>query len=93
MRKLLFSVMALTIGALAFTSCDKEKEEDRKEEQKTAKYLSVEDQQSMITNAITGIAESIDFTNLAQVAEIAVEELGLMISMYIFIMRHGIMYS
>lgn len=76
MRKLLFSVMALTIGALAFTSCDKEKEEDRKEEQKTAKYLSVEDQQSMITNAITGIAESIDFTNLAQVAEIAVEELG-----------------
>ena len=76
MRKLLFSVMALAIGALAFTSCEKEKEEERKEEQKTAKYLSVEDQQSLISNAITGIAESIDFTNLAQIVQIAVEELG-----------------
>ena len=76
MRKLLFSLLALTIGALTFTSCDKEKEDDRKEEQKTPEYLSVEDQQSMISNAIGGIAESFDFNNLAQVVEIAVEELG-----------------
>ena len=77
MRKLFFSVIALTVGALTFTSCEKDDvEEEKKEEQQKENYLAIVDQQDIFTKTIGGIAESIEFTNLAQLAEIVVQELG-----------------
>lgn len=77
MRKLFFSVIALTIGVLSFTSCEDEKEnnDDQRKEQK-GKFLAYEDQQEIFSNTINSIAGSIEFNNLAQIANIVVEELG-----------------
>ena len=76
MRKLFFSVIALTVGALTFTSCEKDDVEEEKKEEQKENHLAIVDQQDIFTNTIDGIAESIEFTNLAQLAEIVVQEMG-----------------
>ena len=67
MKKLFFSVMALTIGAFAFVSCDKDdnKEENRKEEE-NVKYLTLAEQQDIIGNLSQQLADKIDFTQIQE---------------------------
>ena len=71
MKKLFFSVLALTIGAFAFVSCDKDDAIDNDEKsQLKSGYLTVEEQQTLISSSLSGIAESVDFTEFSSVASV-----------------------
>ena len=82
MKKLFFSVLALTIGAFSFIACD-EKEElvDDKGREETPKdstndVLGIQQQQAIITRTVNGLAQAIDFTNLAEAVNIALYNVG-----------------
>jgi hypothetical protein len=69
MKKLFFSVLAFTIGAFAFVSCDKDDAIDNDEKsQLKSGYLTVEEQQAIISSSLSGIAESVDFTDFSAAA-------------------------
>lgn len=81
MKRLFFSVLAFLIGAGAFISCEdveglKEdvKDEARKDSAATdtakVKFLTVAEQQGIITNSINDLANVIDFTDLSQAAQV-----------------------
>lgn len=71
MKKLFFSVLAFTIGAFAFVSCDKDDTIDNDEKsQLKSGYLTVEEQQNLISSSLSGIAESVDFTEFSSVASV-----------------------
>jgi hypothetical protein len=79
MKKLFLSVMALTISAFAFMSCEDKEDIDNGKEGGKAKpgtFLTVQQQQSAINGALSGVAEVIDFTDLSQVAGVASEIIG-----------------
>lgn len=74
MKKLFLSVMALTISAFAFMSCEDKEDIDNGKgggKAKPGTFLTVQQQQSAINGALSGVADVIDFTDLSQVAEIA----------------------
>lgn len=62
MKRLLFSVLALSIGAFAFVSCDK----DDEKEEKRGSYLSIEAQQNLFTEAFIKSGEQVEFEGLAE---------------------------
>lgn len=66
MKKNLFALLAVVLGAFAFVSCEKEKDEknDAKSE-----YLTLEEQQQSINTAVTKVAESIDFSGFQPVID------------------------
>lgn len=71
MKKLFLSVMALTIGAFAFVSCDNEDTvgKDEKSQLKDG-YLTVDEQQALISSSLAGVAESVDFTEFSSAASV-----------------------
>jgi hypothetical protein len=87
MKRLLSCFIVLFIGACTFISCDKEKndlfdEKGRVEKPDTAfvddasKILPLPRQQAIVTQTVQGLAQSVDFNNLAQVVNLVVSELG-----------------
>ena len=76
MKRLFFSVFALTLGAFAFMSCDEEKIDNQDETKDGGKYLTVSEQQAIITNSINELADVIDFTELSQAAQVVSEIIG-----------------
>ncbi len=65
MKRLFFSVLALTIGAFAFVSCEKE-DNPSKEKNERGSYLSMQDQQALYSEAFIKSGEQVQFEDLAQ---------------------------
>ena len=92
MKKLLFSLMALTIGAFTFISCDKEddlkedinKEKEREKEQGDTiksdtlkvEFLSLEQQKGIVAESIYGLASVVNFSDLAGSIDNILESIG-----------------
>ena len=77
MKKLFFCLMALTIGAFTFTSCEKDdtgKEDNKKENNE--KYLSIQEQQAVFTKTLGAVVEQLDFTGFAQKIQTIVQSVG-----------------
>ena len=74
MKRFFIGVIALVASAFAFLSCDGEgigsPSNSNEEKGKTdEKYLTVQDQQDIISNSMTEVAESFSFTNLSNVIQ------------------------
>ena len=81
MKRLFFSVFALTLGAFAFISCDDEGKIDNQDETKDGgKYMTVPEQQQAITNALDGVAEAIEFTEFSNALGFVQEMMGMEIN-------------
>ena len=65
MKRLFFSVLALTIGAFTFISCDKDKDDDNPPKGRDS-YLSIEAQQDLFTEAFIKSGEQVQFEGLAE---------------------------
>lgn len=78
MKRLFFSVFALTLGAFAFMSCDDEKINNEQENGKAAPgtFLTVPQQQSAIQGALDGVAEAIQFTEFSNALNVVSGVIG-----------------
>ncbi|MCQ2067702.1 MAG: hypothetical protein MJY68_01185 [Bacteroidaceae bacterium] len=77
MKRLFFYLTALTIGAFTFMSCDDENAIDNGDKGADGeKFMTVQEQQTAISNALTGVAESIEFTELSSAAEVVAQAVG-----------------
>lgn len=79
MKKLFLCMLALSTGAFAFVSCDKEKDnvdDASKDRQKYENVLSYERQQDILSNALTSVVQVIDFTSLSQTLQSIMAEFG-----------------
>lgn len=68
MKRLFFSVFALTLGAFAFMSCDDEGKINNEQENGKAapgSFLTVPQQQDAIQGALNGVADAIQFTEFS----------------------------
>lgn len=65
MKKLFFSVFALTLGAFTLISCDDEKINGNKDED-GGRYMTVPEQQQAIQGALNGVADAIEFTEFSE---------------------------
>lgn len=65
MKKLLFSVMALAMGAFALVSCNKDDDKNDEKNGGQEKFLPYEQQQRIIEQSVEGLAQTIDFNDLA----------------------------
>jgi hypothetical protein len=75
MKKLFFSVMALAMGAIALVSCNKDDKNDEKNGGQE-KYLPYEQQQKIIEQSVEGLAQTIDFKDLAGSVSTIVENVA-----------------
>jgi hypothetical protein len=72
MKRLFLSAIALTIGAFAFISCEKEDVDKGKgEKAKPGTFMTVPQQQKAISDAMKGIADAVEFTDFADAIEVA----------------------
>lgn len=72
MKRYFIGVIALVASAFAFLSCDGEGFSSTSGDEKgktDEKYLTVQDQQDIISNSMTEVAESFNFTNLSNVIQ------------------------
>ena len=78
MKRLFFSVFALTLSAFAFMSCDDEKINNEQENGKAAPgtFLTVPQQQSAIQGALDGVAEAIQFTEFSNALNVVSGVIG-----------------
>ena len=78
MKRLFFSVLALTLGAFVFWSCDKEEEIDngKGKPAERGSFMTVQQQRDAFQDNINGIAQAIDFSDLSQAAEVVAEAAG-----------------
>ena len=78
MKRLFFSVLALTLGAFVFWSCDKEEEIDngKGKPAERGSYMTVQQQRDAFQDNINGIAQAIDFTDLSEAASIVADVVG-----------------
>ena len=87
MKKLFFSVFALTLGVFAFVSCDDEEKIDNGKD--AEKYMTVPEQQQAITGALDGVAEAIEFTEFSDALELAEGLIGTEIGIREFLQMMG----
>ena len=66
MKRLFFSVLALTIGAFAFVSCDKDDDEKKDDKREKGSYLSMQDQQDILSDALIKAGDQVEFESLSQ---------------------------
>lgn len=66
MKRLFFSVLALTIGAFAFVSCDKDDDDKKDDKREKGSYLSMQDQQDILSDALIKAGDQVEFESLAQ---------------------------
>ena len=76
MKRLFYSVLALTLGAFAFISCDDEEKIDNERKGDDGKYMTVAEQQQAITGTMDGVAEAIQFTEFSNALEFVQETMG-----------------
>ena len=78
MKRLFFSVLALTLGAFVFWSCDKDDELDNGKGKPAERgtFMTVQQQRDAFQDNLNGIVEAIDFTDLSQAAEVVAETVG-----------------
>ena len=78
MKRLFFSVLALTLGAFVFWSCDKDDELDNGKGKPAERgtYMTVQQQRDAFQDNLNGIVEAIDFSELSQAAEVVAEAVG-----------------
>ena len=78
MKRLFFSVLALTLGAFVFWSCDKEEEIDngKGKPAERGSYMTVQQQRDAFQDNLNGLVEAVDFTDLSQAAEVIAEAAG-----------------
>jgi len=76
MKRLFFSVFALTLGSFVFWSCDNEDELDKEKPAERGSFMTVQQQNDAIQDNLNGIVEAIDFTELSKAAEIVAEVAG-----------------
>ena len=78
MKRLFLSVLALTLGAFVFWSCDKENEIDngKGKPAERGSFMTVQQQRDAFQDNLNGIVEAIDFTDLSQAAEVIAEAAG-----------------
>ena len=78
MKRLFFSVLALTLGAFVFWSCDKDDELDNGKGKPAERgtFMTVQQQRDAFQDNLNGIVEAIDFTDLSQAAEVVAEAVG-----------------
>lgn len=68
MKRLFFSVFALTLGVFAFVSCDEEGKIGNDDD--NGRYMTVEEQQRAIQSSFEGIGDAIEFTELSKAIEV-----------------------
>lgn len=66
MKRLFISVLALTISAFAFVSCDKDDDNPSKEKAERGSYLSLQEQQDLFTDAFIKSGEQVQFEGLGE---------------------------
>ena len=66
MKRLFFSVLALTIGAFAFVSCEKDDDNPSKEKTDKGSYLSLQEQQDLFSDAFIKSGEQVQFEGLGE---------------------------
>ena len=78
MKRLFFSVFALTLGAFAFWSCDKEEEIDngKGKPAERGSFMTVQQQRDAFQGNMNGIVEALDFTDLANAAGVIADAAG-----------------
>ena len=78
MKRLFFSVFALTLGAFAFMSCDDEKIDNEGKDGKAPKgsFLTVPQQQQAIQSSLEGIADAVQFTEFANAMDVVTGIMG-----------------
>lgn len=78
MKRLFFSVLALTLGTFVFWSCDKDDEIDngKGKPAERGSFMTVQQQRDAFQDNLNGIVEAIDFTDLSQAAEVVAEVVG-----------------
>lgn len=84
MRRLLFCLIALSVGVCTFTSCeDKEKNDliEKRDDNKggdtvVANALTISEQQARLSGALNTVVRSIDFTDLGQALRNIMAEYG-----------------
>lgn len=62
MKKHLFSMLAMAICAVALVSCNKD--DDNRPEEESNAYLTLEQQQTLLTQAIGQFADAVDFSGI-----------------------------
>jgi len=78
MKRLFFSVLALTLGAFVFWSCDKDDELDNGKGKPAERgtFMTVQQQRDAFQDNLNGLVEAVDFTDLSQAAEVVAEAAG-----------------
>lgn len=76
MKKLFFSAMALAMGAFAFVSCNKDDDKNEEKNGGQEKFLPYEQQQKIIEQSVEGLAQTIDFKDLAASVNTIVYSIG-----------------
>ena len=77
MKRLFSSVLALTLGAFVFWSCDKEEIDNGKgKPAERGSYMTVQQQRDAFQDNLNGLVEAVDFTDLSQAAEVIAEAAG-----------------
>ena len=69
MKRLFFSVFALTLGAFTFISCDDD-DKINNDDKDGGKFMTVQEQQTAISNALNGLADAVEFTEFSNVLEV-----------------------
>lgn len=75
MKRLFFSVFALTLGAFTFISCNDD-DKINNDDNDGGRYLTVPEQQQAITSALDGVAEAIQFTEFSNALGFVQEMMG-----------------
>ena len=78
MKRLFFSVLALTLGSFVFWSCDNEDEIDngKGKPAERGSFMTVQQQRDAFQDNLTGIVGAIDFTDLSEAASIVADVVG-----------------
>ncbi|MBR5705944.1 MAG: hypothetical protein IKX55_00040 [Bacteroidaceae bacterium] len=78
MKRLFFSVLALTLGSFVFWSCDNEDEIDngKGKPAERGSFMTVQQQRDAFQDNLNGIVEAIDFSELSQAAEVVAQAVG-----------------
>ena len=75
MKRLFFSVFALTLGAFTFISCNDD-DKINNDDNDGGRFLTVPEQQQAITSALDGVADAIQFTEFSNALGFVQEIMG-----------------
>jgi hypothetical protein len=63
MKKLFLGILALAIGAFSFVSCDKDDKVDDDSGVKVKDYLTLDEQEQLISNALVAATQAFEFSD------------------------------